>query len=281
MNATCPVAFKTVHDDGFTLIELLVVIGTVAILATLLLPALAGTKPNSQAFQCLENLRQLTLGWQMYAGDNNGRLAPNGNQSDTPPGILPDDPKLLSGGSLYQWCPGNMNAYNPQQTAFVQDSALYQYVLNTALYHCPADYSTYHFGSITIPRARSYSMNCYLAPIHSWTSVGVLGTRNYYKDSDLNKPGPFMTFVFIGENENSINDGFFVSDPTQVNYWQDIPASRHAGAAGLAYADGHTEMKRWTDSGVLGYKGGTGPLPGNPNSSDTDWLHQRATSLIQ
>src|SRR5271157_5764009 len=83
-----PVAFKTVRDDGFTLIELLVVVATVAILATLLLPALAGTKPNSQAFQCVENLLQLVLAWQMYAEDNNGKLAPNGNQAMTPPGIL-------------------------------------------------------------------------------------------------------------------------------------------------------------------------------------------------
>ena len=40
---------------GFTLVELLVVIATVAVLAAVLLPALAGTKPNGQAFQCLNN----------------------------------------------------------------------------------------------------------------------------------------------------------------------------------------------------------------------------------
>ena len=55
---------------GFTLVELAVVIATVAVLAALLLPALAGTRPNAQAFQCLENQRQLILAWQMYAQDN-------------------------------------------------------------------------------------------------------------------------------------------------------------------------------------------------------------------
>ena len=54
-------------DVGFTLIELFVVIATVAVLAALLLPALAGTRPNTQSFQCLENQRQLILAWQMYA----------------------------------------------------------------------------------------------------------------------------------------------------------------------------------------------------------------------
>src|SRR5674476_1513181 len=110
MNPTRTFAFRKIRNDGFTLIELLVVIMTVAILAVLLLPALAGTKPNSQAFQCLENLRQLTLGWQMYAEDNNGKLAPNGGQANSV--LPPTDPNYLSGGANFQWCPGNMSAFS-------------------------------------------------------------------------------------------------------------------------------------------------------------------------
>ena len=100
-------AFKNTRKDGFTLTDLLVVIVTVAILGVLLLPALAGTKPNSQAFQCLENLRQLTLGWQMYAEDNNGKLPPNGQQ--TTQASTPTDPSYLPGGQYAQWCPGLVN----------------------------------------------------------------------------------------------------------------------------------------------------------------------------
>ncbi len=70
-------AFERTLDRGFTLIELLVVIVMVATLAMLLLPALAGTKPNAQSFQCVENQRQLVLAWQMYAEDNNDLLPPN------------------------------------------------------------------------------------------------------------------------------------------------------------------------------------------------------------
>jgi len=62
---------------GFTLIELCVVLATVAVLAAVLLPALADTKPNSQAFQCLNNQRQIMLAWQMYAADNSDLLPPN------------------------------------------------------------------------------------------------------------------------------------------------------------------------------------------------------------
>ena len=90
-----------------------------------------------------------------------------------------------------------------------------------------------------------------------------------------------MTYVMIDECEYSINDAYFVSDPIQGNYWQDVPASRHAGAGGLSYADGHTEMKRWTDGKILNFKGTTGSLSGDPNSSDAAWLQQRATSVNQ
>ena len=69
--------FKNDRKDGFTFMELLVVIATVGMLAVLLLPALAGTKPNSQSFQCMENQRQMVLASQMYSDDNGGKIAPN------------------------------------------------------------------------------------------------------------------------------------------------------------------------------------------------------------
>jgi prepilin-type N-terminal cleavage/methylation domain-containing protein len=73
----------TTRQSGFTLIELLVVVAIIAILASLLLPALASARERAKRSTCMNNVRQLGLGLNLYADENDGRIPnkPTGNNS--------------------------------------------------------------------------------------------------------------------------------------------------------------------------------------------------------
>ena len=86
---------------------------------------------------------------------------------------------------------------------------------------------------------------------------------------------PSATWVTLDENPASINDGWFVCDPV-ASAWVDIPATYHNGAGGLAYADGHSEIKKWRDPSITDRKAAIGAIP-KDRRVDLQWLQDRST----
>ena len=130
---------------AFTLIELLVVIAIIAILAAMLLPALGRAKQKAQSLTCMNNLKQLTLGWLEYASDNNSHLALDGDQTHPAFGT-PVSPTMLPGGTNFVWAAGNMQQYSPLWTNYLEASSLFPYVKTVSIFHCPTDTSVINEG---------------------------------------------------------------------------------------------------------------------------------------
>jgi prepilin-type N-terminal cleavage/methylation domain-containing protein/prepilin-type processing-associated H-X9-DG protein len=229
---------------GFTLIELLVVIAIIAILAAMLLPALSKAKDRAKAINCVNNSRQIILAWTMYAGDNNDRFALN---------LRATQGAIVNGTLTGSWANGNQAlAIEAVNSAFLitdpitAPPLLGAYSKNPAIYHCPADNRTFTIAGKTLPGARSFSMNCYVGP-PAGDPMDATAYKVFHKTSDLKSAVDL--FVLLEEAPYSVNDGFFCffnGNNPDGNAWSDWPAAYHNGSCGIAFADGHAEIHKWS-----------------------------------
>jgi len=268
-------SFYRCRQRGFTLIELLVVIAIIAILAGMLLPALGKAKAKTVGIQCMNNTKQLQLGFTLYAGDQAEVLLACQDG-------LPDKRANWCGGDV-SWGSSNTGSND------VARSPMMKYVGNAfAVWKCPADQSFVVSGGKRVPRFRSNSMSQVFG-YGEWLDGSGSGRnqtawRTYSKEGNIVNPS--QTWVFVDEHSGSINDAAFANQMRDADTASariiDMPASYHNGACGFSFADGHSEIKRWRGKtiqpkAVFGQNVSLN-IPAGDSRPDVLWFFQNTTA---
>jgi prepilin-type processing-associated H-X9-DG protein/prepilin-type N-terminal cleavage/methylation domain-containing protein len=252
---------------AFTLVELLVVIGIIALLISILLPALNAARQQAATVKCLSQMKQLGNAFVMYVNDNKGWLP----SCDTCGPLYPQNFTDFNGNPVFRTVsssPTTLANYvgwigwvdGTGVPAALSNGTLWKYINNANVYKCPSDSNIY--------RTRTYSMNSFLntGSYGSWLTIdqfdiykmtqikNAAGTIAFVEESDprsaqmASTSNAAMTQWNLGGwYENPlICDTIPGPEPT-AGYWDDTIASWHRGGGNIAFADGHAEYHRWTD----------------------------------
>ena len=220
------------RKKGFTLIELLVVIAIIALLTSILLPALHMAKRKAAAAVCLTNVKNLSLAWYAYQSDNNGELM-NGNPSE--PDAWVRHPLNESGVELDARI-GTVT--DEDEKRGIAAGKMYEIGIDTFdVYHCPADNqrkskfdNTLIFRTYSIPKGlKSGKFHKITQPSMRYNFVEEAEGRNYNVG----------TWDFYTSKTNPHNEGY--------PFWQDPIGVNHGDSGSLAFCDGHAEVHKWRD----------------------------------
>jgi prepilin-type N-terminal cleavage/methylation domain-containing protein len=246
-----------VERGAFTLIELLVVVAIIALAVSILLPTLGAARESGRTTRCLSNLRQLGLGWVLYADDHDGRampLADDGSLVFWWGAITPDGP-----GPIVRHERGFLSAY--------LDSGLHA----ASVYECPAQpwgsYRAQPNGLSPAQPTSTYGYNgYYLSPAATpgW-SAQICGQR-WKSLSDVERPSDLFVFADTLLDGDPPRNSALLDPPElfAVGAWSmnEFPTTcfRHGGCACAVHADGSAAAYRAEPGWIIGERSRTGSV---------------------
>jgi prepilin-type N-terminal cleavage/methylation domain-containing protein/prepilin-type processing-associated H-X9-DG protein len=239
------------RGKGFTLIELLVVIAIIALLLSILMPALKNAREQGKRAVCLSNLGQLTMSWILYADDNES---------------VPANPWAGTSETMTPYC----WVYNPSENTnptdeliieYIEKGVLFPYNESVRLYKCPTGEAGEH---VTYSIVLTMNGDLYCC-IEEWMINRKL--------SEIKGAGNRLVFLDEGKWPHSP----WGLHATHMTWW-DQPTIRHSNGTNWSFADGHADYHKWQNEAtkdlaftILSSHGWLN-LPAKDSPDDFAWL---------
>lgn len=246
-------------QKGFTLIELLIVVAIIAVLISILAPALQIVKRKASVAVCLTSLRKMSSGWNMYQEDNKGRIMSANDDGSV--NSKEDNGKFVGWIGIPRREDGIPRTYYQTDPPVTDDDEirgielgkLYSYVNEPKAYRCPSNNinisiydNTPVFVSYSIPDClygyANSSSGMYGLQIKKFSAVSFPETRYNFVEAFEARNWNIGHHFVLGEPWNSNNPNY----PDGWAWWGPVSIN-HGDSSNFAFCDGHAERKIWID----------------------------------
>ena len=236
---------------AFTLIELLVVIAVIAILMSVLIPALSRAREMGKRAVCLNNTKTLALAWTLYCSENEGKIP------------------AAQGLATTGWVRGLTGTYATrpveapveEQIAAIRAGVLYPFAATEKVYRCPV--------------ARKNEMRTYSA---SPAMNGYTDANGGTVVKNVNKLRQLTTRLVYIDDHGENWDAMWYIFYREPRWWNPVPMRHGKGTVG-SFADGHSDFYAWKDERTIEYaqmtwivaENSRGSEPPQPGNEDLRW----------